>query len=242
MYNAEIYANDTDLSFYMSSVNLCDQEFSNDSLADVSKVLLLNESHSYINPKSKIIVYISEKWFRIDNLEKRTSFYYNNDFLFTFGRNASLSEKCSRNSLNKWPYNRRSPFLYIGLNRVIADSKVSPGAGVCKADISFLNCHMNTEPDMHIKVNEMTYESNDDNETITWVNPLNYLEPSMVHSPCSGQGIVKLKFDQKSAKKIARFDLDFGKILSGFTFNFGDSPTNNAYGKKKQNNQFYVYS
>ena len=189
MYNAEIYANDTNLSFYMSSVNLCDQEYSSQPpLADLSKVLLLNESHSYLNPKSKIIVYISEKWFRIDNLEKKSSFYYNNDFLFTFDQRATLSEKCSKNILNKPPYNRRSPFLYIGLNRVIADAEVSPGSGVCKADISFLNCHMNSEPDMDIKINEMTYKSNDDNETITWVNPLSYLEPSMVHSPCSGQG------------------------------------------------------
>ena len=29
---------------------------------------------------------------------------------------------------------------------------------------------------------------------------------------------------------MARFDLELGKILSGFTFNFGDSPSNNAYG------------
>ena len=178
----------------MSSVNLCDQEFTKEPQIDTSRILLLNESRSYINPKSKIIVYISEKWFRIDNLEKRSSFYYNNEYLFTFGRNVTLSETCAKNQLNKPPYNRRSPYLYLGLNRVIADAKLSPGAGLCKADISFLNCHMNNEPDMKIDVNEMSYVSNDNNETITWVNPLNYLEPSMVHSQCSGQGFLLLMF------------------------------------------------
>ena len=44
-------------------------------------------------------------------------------------------------------------------------------------------------------------------------------------------GIVKLRFDPSSEKKVARFDLELGKVLSGFTFNFGDSPTNNAYGR-----------
>lgn len=174
----------------MSSVNLCDQEFTKEPQFDIQRLLLLNESQSYINPKSKIIVYISEKWFRVDNLEKKSSFYYNNDYLFTFGRNVnhSLSDKCLKSNLSKPPYNRRSPYLYLGLNRVIADSKVSPGSGLCQADISFLNCHINNEPDMSIKVDDMTYQSNDKNQTITWVNPLNYLEPSMVHSQCSGQG------------------------------------------------------
>lgn len=45
-------------------------------------------------------------------------------------------------------------------------------------------------------------------------------------------GVVKLKFDPNSTKKVARLDLTFGDLLSGFTFNIGDSPTNNAYGKK----------
>ncbi len=175
----------------MSSVNLCDQEFTKEPKVEIDRVLLLNESQSYINPKSKLIVYISEKWFRVDNLEKKSSFYYNNEYLFTFGRNVSLSEKCLKNPLSKPPYNRRSPYLYLGLNRVIADHKVSPGSGLCRADISFLNCHINNEPDMNIKVNDMSYESNDNNETITWVNPLNYLEPSMVHSQCSGQGLFR---------------------------------------------------
>lgn len=43
-------------------------------------------------------------------------------------------------------------------------------------------------------------------------------------------GVVKLKFNPNDSKKVARFDLTFGDMLSGFTFNLGDSPTNNAYG------------
>jgi hypothetical protein len=45
------------------------------------------------------------------------------------------------------------------------------------------------------------------------------------------EGVVKLKFDPNSPKKVARFDMSFGEMISGFTFNIGDSPTNNAYGK-----------
>ena len=53
-------------------------------------------------------------------------------------------------------------------------------------------------------------------------------------------------------RRVARFDLDFGEIISGFTFNIGDSPTNNAYGGDtgttsnsaeihSNDNRFYVW-
>lgn len=64
--------------------------------------------------------------------------------------------------------------------------------------------------------------------------------------------MVKLRFDPESDKKIARFDLAFGENLSGFTFNIGDSPSNNAYGGDSgttsnsaeihsNDNRFYVW-
>lgn len=193
MYNSEIYANETNLSYYMSSLNLCDQDVVQDGSVDISRLLFLNESLSFLNPKSKIVLYISEKWFRVDNLEKNTSFYYNNNYLFTFHK-SKLSEKCEKSLYNTWPYNKISPFLYIGLNRVIADSKLSPGSGLCNAEISFLNCHMNSEPDMEVNVAEMKYNQVD-KQNIAWVNPLSYLEPStMEHAPCSGQGMNFLNF------------------------------------------------
>lgn len=245
-----MYANETNISYYMSSVNLCDQEYVYDPLVDISKILLLNESVAYLNPKSKIIIYVSEKWFRVDSLEKNTSFYYNNDYLFTFHK-AALSERCSKHPMNKPPLNRLSPYLYIGLNRAIADAKISPGSGLCKVDVSFLDCQMSAQPDSDINVTEMKYKIND-NETISWVTELNYLEPAIEHQPCSAQGVLKLKFDPLSNKKVARFDLELGQLISGFTFNMGDSPTNNAYGGDSgttsnsaelhsNDNRFYVW-
>lgn len=185
MFNSEIYANEANLSYYMSSLNLCEQNVDQQDISvDLSKILLLNESLGFVSPKSKLTIYISEKWFRIDSLEKNASFYYSNDFLFSF-RKSKLSEKCENNSF----YNHKvSPFLYIGLNRVIADSKLEPGSGLCNADISFLNCFTNSEPDVDVNVAEMKYNIQD-SETVAWVNLLSYLEPStMEHSPCSGQG------------------------------------------------------
>ncbi len=188
MYNSEIYSNDTNLDYYMSSVNLCDQDYSpNDSSNEMSRLLFLNESANFLSPKSRLTVYVSEKWFRIDDEAEETSVYYNNDYLFTFDNTKGLSETCEKNSMNKHPYNRLSPYLYIGLNRVIGDFSLAPGSGLCNAEISFLNCYSKYRPDMDINVDEMKYTQNED-DSILWVNPLNYFEPAMEHTKCSGQG------------------------------------------------------
>jgi hypothetical protein len=63
------------------------------------------------------------------------------------------------------------------------------------------------------------------------------MEPTSEHQACSAQGVVRLRFDPLGERKIARFDLDLGKTLSGFSFNLGDSPTNNAYG-----NFFFLFN
>jgi hypothetical protein len=265
IYNAEIYANDTNLSFYKSSTSLCDgagattsgdqatDSTSTDAEADqdvdeFERLLFLNESSSYVNPKTKLIVYIGEKWFRVDNLERNSSIYYNSEHLFTFGNGSStLSERCSLDSHSM----RASPFLYVGLNRAIAEAKLLPGSGLCSANISFLNCHMNADADMNVDVKEMKYIQND-NDSIAWVNSLSYLEPTVEHTPCSGEGVVKLKFNTSGARKVARFDLEFGEVVSGFTFNMGDSPSNNGYGgdsgstsnsaeMHSNDNRFYVW-
>lgn len=190
MYNAEVYANDTNIDFFMSSVNLCDQKVDAGDLVDATRILFLNETPSYIFPKTKLIVYVAEKWIRVDNLERNTSFYYNNDYLFTFWPEA-LSENCRHSSFNKPPLNRLSPFLYIGLNRAIASdpavAPTAPGSGLCNAEISFLNCFTEAEPDLEVNIAEMDYKQYD-KEDIYWVNKLDYLEHAMEHAPCSGQG------------------------------------------------------
>ena len=183
LYNAEIYSNDTNLRYYMSQLNLCDQEAASMLSADIARALFLNETLSYINPRSKLVVYVSEKWFRVDSVERNTTFYYNNDYLFTFAKH-KLSEKCESSHLSS--LNKASPYLYIGLNRVIADAKQRPGSGLCSANISFLNCHLNSEPDAFVDSKNMKYKINDD--SITWASPLSYLDPTIEHAVCSGEG------------------------------------------------------
>jgi hypothetical protein len=107
----------------MNSVYLCDQGVSDESVLNkeqISRLLFLNETIGMISPKTKLIIYVSEKWFRIDNLEKGTSLYYNNNYLFTFYEN-NITHSCRETS------NGVSPYLYIGLNRVIADNSILPG-------------------------------------------------------------------------------------------------------------------
>ena len=67
------------------------------------------------------------------------------------------------------------------------DFSLAPGSGLCNAEISFLNCYSKYRPDMDINVDEMKYTQNED-DSILWVNPLNYFEPAMEHTKCSGQG------------------------------------------------------
>ena len=43
-------------------------------------------------------------------------------------------------------------------------------------------------------------------------------------------GVVRLTFDPFGSRRIARFDLTMGPQIHGFTFNIGDSATNNGYG------------
>ena len=232
IFNAEIYSNDSSLNYYLSSVNLCDQGVAPDPSIDISSLLYLNESNSFLTPQSKMIIYVSEKWFRVDNLEKKTSFYYNSDYLFTF-RKPQLTERCKANPFYDYPLNRPSPYLYIGLNRVIADSKLAAGSGLCGAKISMLNCNLNSEPDLDVNVQEEKF-NHIDKDNIVWTHPLGHSEPASPisqHPACSAQGVVKVVFDKNNYKKIARFDLELGEIISGFTFNIGDSPTNNGYGE-----------
>lgn len=151
----------------MNSVYLCDQGITEDAALNqdhLSKLLFLNETDKVIDPKSKVIIYIGEKWFRIDSLETNTSLYYNNNYLFTFTEN-------TLDDCKDYPV-KTSPYLYIGLNRVIASSQLNQGKGLSNAKISMLNCFLNQEPDMKIDIKEMRY-SYGDAETMVIISPSN---------------------------------------------------------------------
>lgn len=69
---------------------------------------------------------------------------------------------------------------------MIADRSFT-GSGLCSAEISFLNCFASPQPDLDVDVDQMDFKQRD-RENIAWLSHLSFLEPSMEHSPCSGQG------------------------------------------------------
>jgi hypothetical protein len=169
----------------------------------------------------KLALYITDKWIRIDNLETNYTQIFSGEHLFRF--HDLPNDNCGVID--------EKAYLYIGLNRAVND-RADVGRGLCEAQVSFLNCYANEEPSMDVDVKSMSY-TNNDKSTIEWVNELRYLEPTPEHPACSGEGVLKLKFETNGSKKVARFDFELGDNVSGFTFNIGDSPTNNGYGKKK---------
>ena len=196
----------------------------------------------FLFAKQRLVIYISNKWLRIDNMETNLSQVYQGDHLFRFHELSSTNESCG--------YSEIKSYLFIGLNRAIND-KSQVGSGLCKAKVSFINCYASDEPSMDIDVRDMKYKNNDNN-SIEWVDEIRYLDPTPVHPPCSGEGVLKLKFEPDGTKKIARLDFELGNIVSGFTFNIGDSPTNNGYGGDSgttsnsaeihsNDNRFYVW-
>ena len=140
----------------MNSVYLCDQGITEDLALNqehLSKLLFLNQTDNILSPKSKTIIYVGEKWLRIDSLEKNSSLYYNNNYLFTF-TDSTLNE------CKNYPV-KSSPYLYIGLNRMIANNQIQSGNGLKNFKISMLNCFVNQEPDMKINIKEMKYTYGD---------------------------------------------------------------------------------
>ena len=85
------------------------------------------------------------------------------------------------------------------------------------------------EPALDVNVNNRTFAQVDE-ENIHWISHLNYLDPNADVRECSAQGVVRLSFDPFGSKRIARLDLAMGSQVQGFTFNIGDSSTNNGYG------------
>jgi hypothetical protein len=78
-------------------------------------------------------------------------------------------------------------------------------------------------------VNSKTFEQRD-KEYIQWISQLSYLDPNADIRDCTAQGVLRLTFDPMGDRQILRLDLTMGAQVQGFTFNIGDSPTNNGYG------------
>ena len=181
VHNAEIYANDSNLIFYKNSIFLCEQNRSLLSYEELSELLFLNETRNVLHHKTKIAVYISEKWLRVDYLANGTSSYFRDDSMFTF-------EECDETKCTNLDHHKKiSKYIYIGLNRVIGDINLSPGSGLKSVNVSFLNCFIDSKPDADIDVKNMNSEIND-KSNILWESVLKYSEYSTLHPECSGQG------------------------------------------------------
>ncbi|KAJ7339440.1 hypothetical protein OS493_005838 [Desmophyllum pertusum] len=50
---------------------------------------------------------------------------------------------------------------------------------------------------------------------------------------CTTQGKLRIRFDKCGPKRTARIDLWFARKVTGFSFNIGDSPTVNGWGKRR---------
>lgn len=114
------------------------------------------------------------------------------------------------------------------------------------ADIYMLIFHL--ESALDIDINNKTYQQRD-LENINWISHLHYLDPNADIRECAAQGqlnrhfddyligvfldyagVLRLTLDPFGLRRVARFDLTMGSQIQGFTFNIGDSSTNNGYG------------
>jgi hypothetical protein len=184
---------------------------------------VLDTKDDFLNTNKKVTIYLSGSWIRIENMHTGKStpkIYYDKNILNVF------ESDCETNSTSH-------EYIYIGLNRLLNES-YGFGSGLCSANVSFLSCYSDEDGDMNVNVDHMTYNLKD-NETIQWIHELDFFQPGLENLACSGEGVLKVKFDPNGVRKVARFDMKFGDIVSGFTFNIGDSPTNNGYGNFKFN-------
>jgi hypothetical protein len=188
---------------------------SNSCESNSSKELFYSNT-DLIKSNRTLTIYMSNKWIRIHGYADNKPRSFHDENLFGF-----FANHCNVSSTVK--------YLYLGLNRLLENVDGS-GMGICGANISIMNCQSNNKSDMDINIEQMKYEQPAENQRIKWLHELNYFQPGLEHLACSGEGVVKLEFEPHGTRRIARFDLTFGGVVSGFTFNIGDSPTNNAYG------------
>ncbi|CAF1233998.1 unnamed protein product [Rotaria sordida] len=218
------------------SVNVVNQQVSIEYHSDdENKTDIYEQSVTLLEPGESLSIFISNDWIFIDNEQRkqqtmRVDFNQSNSFLF----NQYSSVK----------------YLSIGLNRNINGKQT--GIGLCLANITFIECYTDQQSALDIDVNNKTFEQYD-LENITWISHLTYLDPNADIRECTAQGVVRLTFDPYGSRRIARFDLTMGSQIQGFTFNIGDSPTNNGYGGDggttsnsaeihSNDNRFYVWA
>ncbi|CAF1663773.1 unnamed protein product [Adineta ricciae] len=216
------------------SVNIFNQQVSieyrlnNEQHIDISE-----QSVTLLEPGEDLTIYISNEWIQIENKlrqhPKLTVQFNRTDALF-FNPNAS--------------------HLSVGLNRNINGKQT--GIGLCFANLTFIECFADKESALDIDVNNKTYVQRD-LENINWISHLTYLDPNADVRECTAQGVVRLTFDPFGSRRIARFDLSMGSQIHGFTFNIGDSATNNGYGGDggttsnsaeihSNDNRFYIWA
>ena len=210
------------------SINIFNQQVSIDYHADA--VHIHEESVTLLEPGEHLAVFISNDWIQIGNQQRNqqplTVHFNQTKFFFGDGNAKSTSS-----------------FLHVGLNRDV--DGLQTGIGLCSANLTFIECLADQgtfltsssresacvilEPALDVNVNNRTFAQGDE-ENIHWISHLNYLDPNADVRECSAQGVVRLSFDPFGSKRIARLDLAMGSQVQGFTFNIGDSSTNNGYG------------
>ncbi|CAF0780543.1 unnamed protein product [Rotaria sp. Silwood1] len=218
------------------SVNVINQQISIEYYSDdENKTNIHEQSVTLLEPGESLSIFISNEWISIENEQRkqqnlRVDFNQSNSFLF----NQYSSVK----------------HLSIGLNRNVNGKQT--GIGLCLTNITFIECYTDQPSALNIDVNNKTFEQYDF-ENITWISHLTYLDPNADIRECTAQGVIRLTFDPSGLRRIARFDLSMGSQIQGFTFNIGDSPTNNGYGGDggttsnsaeihSNDNRFYIWA
>lgn len=87
---------------------------------------------------------------------------------------------------------------------------------------SCINCYLPSAVEINLSTGHVTGVA----PGVQWVVPV-------VHSTstgCNKQGVAKLTFDPSLRTKV-QIDMVHSSSVTGFTFNIGDSPTNNGYGE-----------
>ncbi|CAF1339759.1 unnamed protein product [Adineta steineri] len=200
-----------------------------------NKIDIYEQSVTLIEPGEDLIIYLSNEWIHIENKQRqqqKLTVHFNQTDMFLFNRNSSFSN------------------LYIGLNRNINGKQT--GIGLCLANLTFIECTADQQSALDIDVNNKTFVQRD-LENINWISHLTYLDPNADVRECTAQGVVRLTFDPSGTRRIARFDLNMGSQIQGFTFNIGDSATNNGYGGDggttsnsaeihSNDNRFYIWA
>ncbi|CAF2891295.1 unnamed protein product [Rotaria sp. Silwood2] len=218
------------------SVNVFNQQVSIEYDSDDENITnIYEQSVTLLEPGESLSIFISNEWISIENKQRKQQ-----------------NLKVDFNQSNSFLFNQYSSVkhLSIGLNRNINGKQT--GIGLCLANITFIECYTDQQSALDIDVNNKTFEQYD-LENITWISHLTYLDPNADIRECTAQGVVRLTFDPYGLRRIARFDLNMGSQIQGFTFNIGDSSTNNGFGGDggttsnsaeihSNDNRFYIWA